>query len=678
MSLAEQNAARAKKVIAGVGVHIQSLADIAEQVKLPSVAKVLRDQKAALAEDTFKLPVLGRFRNGKSTFLNSLLCEIASANPDINGRGPLPADTLPTTAILTTINYGPSPMVTVERFDGRNEEWSLSRFQKESVIRRNPEENQEFFKEIREFKLRYPSETLKSGITLLDTPGTDDIGERTEIVQALIHQVDAAIVVLRSDSLGGQEERNFIMSLKLAELHDLFFVINRREGRMVDDDLQAEAWYRIADMCLGKGRYAGQNLADHNIFFVDAKAGLEGRLNRDPAKLAASGLDAFERRLSDYLERNKRPAHVKRFVQGADAQGRAIDDAIGKLIPTIKTKADEFRARLQALQPQLNDIRSRVAALPGKIKSYRSRAEDKLRISFQDMINSLCADLESELKKKPIPSIDKISVIDRVTLPFWKKTVQKETLAAAQEIFEERVTAWRKNPPDKPGAAALLGQLFQEMIDDIVAEVTRIQRKFEVIQFELVGFAPDVDATKETAGSWVGNIVVGAVSLIAPDHAYGYQARGWGGVFSSILVHAATWSVVLFLGGPAGWAVAAGTLASIVWTAFTAPEKLKEMYRKQVCEKMIPKIRELPATAAPAITAGIADIFAKFEEGLMKAVKQEVAKEEDTINEQMEMATKNADEKRRLLEVLERYRAEVSKCREGLQNTLIAVQSATL
>lgn len=673
MSLAEQNAAQAKKVIEGVGSRIDALAAIADRVKLPTVAMKLREQKTALAEDTFRLPVLGRFRNGKSTFLNALLCETTHPVPDLDGApGPLPANDLPTTAKLTTINYNRSTSVLVVKLDGRNEDWSLRRYIAESIIRRDPDENERFFKDILGFEMAFPSKTLQSGITILDTPGTDDIRERTEIVEALVNRVDAAIVLLRSDALGGQDERAFIHSLKDSNLNDLFFVVNRRDGRVVDNDLKRETWYRIAELCLRAPRYAGQELSDRNIFFVDAKAALEARVQGNAQKLAASGMDLFELRLSEFLEKNKRAVHVRRFVEGADAHARSIDASICKLIPSLRAKAEEFRAKYQMLQPQLRGIRERKQQLSRSINGYRDRVAMALAVSFQDMINMLCRDLPMELSKQRIPSIDDANPLGRLTLPFFKKKLRAETEAAAKSIYESQLSAWSKNSPDKPGAQRVMNDLLLDMSTQIEEVFKGIKRQFNEIQIELVGLDPSVGEL-ESSDTWAKNVMLGAMAVVWPDYAYNLAAGGGGTLLRGVLVHGATYMVVMWMSGPVTWAIAAGTAVNVFVTAATSPDKLKERFRAQVCEAVIPGLRELPLLATPKIKEEVNKTFDKIESAVLSAAEVVIAKEEDTLREQLETVTKSADEKRTLLSALEGYRCEVKKNREELQNALIAI-----
>lgn len=175
MRLSEQLEQDFKYLMKQVGVPIETLATVAAQLKQPEVAKRLNDVYAQMKSDTFHLIVLGRFKNGKSTFLNALLGSHTHPVPELGGSdGPLPMDDLPCTATLTRINYGEKPSVRVWKFDGKSEPWSLQKYLDQARVRADNEETYHFFRDIREFELTYPAELLKAGITLLDSPGTDD------------------------------------------------------------------------------------------------------------------------------------------------------------------------------------------------------------------------------------------------------------------------------------------------------------------------------------------------------------------------------------------------------------------------------------------------------------------------------------------------------------------------
>lgn len=674
MSLAKQSAANAKRVIEGIGPHIDALASIADGLKLSTIAKRLREQRASLEDDTFLLAVLGRFRNGKSTFLNAMLCELTHPVHDCS-HGPLPATVNPTTAKVTKVDYSQSTAVKVFKFDKRHEDWSLSRLHEEGIIRRDPDDHARFFNNIEYFHVWYPSTTLQSGITILDTPGTDDIRERTEIVEDWLNRIDAAIVLLRSDVLGGEDEREFIQSLQECELRDVFYVVNRREGRLVDDDLKAESWYRIADLCHGAPRYAGQNPADQRIYFVDAKAALEGRLSGDRSTIAESGLEVFERKLSDYLEKGRRPIHVRRFVSGASAHADLIDSKLDNLIPTLQAKAEEFRAKYQSLQPRLREIHVKAERLPRIIRGYRDRVEMALMVSFQQMINDLCRDLKGELENRRCQWADGADMLGRLALPFNKKKLRAEIEANAKSIYMTRLNAWQKNPPTQPGAAQVLDKLAGQMAEEIEDVVNGISRDYAEIQFELLGLDSTL-AVEEEAKSWAKGVLVGALTLVSPD--YGYSAAAgsnFGSMMRGVLLHAGTYVTVSLLGGPAGWAFLAGVLVNITWTAVTAPEKLKARYCEDICSALNPQLRNLPDKARLAISTQMDKVFKSIEQAFQDALATRIATEEEGLREQMELASKSAEEKQTVLNHLQQCRQQVQEHRERLQDAIIAAEA---
>ena len=224
--------ARAKKVIG-------NLAAIAAGLDMKETTARLELTAERLASDTFQIIVTGRFKNGKSTLLNALLGRTTCQVPELGlGRGPMPVGELPCTATLTSIRYAERPSVRAWAFDGTCEEWSLEKYQREGTVRQSENETREFFRSIREFEMAFPAELCQSGVTLIDSPGTDDIPERTEVTRQAIGRCDAAIVVYRSDILAGEDERKFVRETLLRSGTRLFTVVNMQDGRAADERYQ--------------------------------------------------------------------------------------------------------------------------------------------------------------------------------------------------------------------------------------------------------------------------------------------------------------------------------------------------------------------------------------------------------------------------------------------------------
>lgn len=691
MSFAEKNAAQAKRILDNVGPHMEAIATIGDRVNQKETARQIREQIAGLMSDTFNLIILGRFRNGKSTFLNAMLCELTHPVPGLGGLGgPMPVSYNPTTAVLTAINYGPAPSVLVRKAGGRTEQWSLEKYLEESKIKRDPDENEQFFKDIEQFEAQFPSKTLQSGITMWDGPGTDDISERTEIVTAASNKCDSAIVLLRSDSLGGQDERKFIQSLYECELKDLFFVINRRDGRAVDDDMKQEAWNRIVHMVQGGPKWTGQDLAGKHIYFVDAKAALEGRLAGDHAKLAASGMVEFEARLLEFLEKEKRAVHLERFVSGVNRHAQRIDESVAKLIPGLKVQADEFMRRYESLKPELDALRKKVDEVPRIVRRYRDLAASDLEASFRKAVNDLIRDLPAELAKKPIPAIDDANVLMRMVINFKKKKAYEETSAAATGICKERLKGWADAPKTQPGSQQVMDRLIARMEEEICEQIYNIKQRYDRAQHLLTGLDPSAVAVGgggTTNADWAKRILGGALAVVAPDYGVSFMNEGVKGLGKSFAVHMGVGLLVLGLGGPVGWAFAAGVAAGLIRTALFAPEKMKEQVRVQVSDTFIngvpagkdapaqPGLRHLADNTAPAIQARVAETFDKLEVALRQTVSVEVESEEAAIKLQLANATKGAEEKQALLKGYEACRQTIASCRAALEQAIVVVRT---
>ncbi len=687
VSFAEKNAAQAKAIMARVGPHMEALAVIADRVNQKDTAKKVREQIAGLTSDTFNLIILGRFRNGKSTFLNAMLCELTHPVPGLGGLGgPMPVSYNPTTAVLTAIAYGETPSVSVRKAGGRTEEWSLEKYLDESKIKRDPEENERFFKDIEQFEAKFPSKTLQSGITMWDGPGTDDISERTEIVTAASNKCDSAIVLLRSDSLGGQDERKFIQSLYDCELKDLFFVVNRRDGRAVDDDMKQEAWNRIAHMVQGGPKWTGQDPATRHIYFVDAKAALDARLSGDHAKLVDSGMVEFEGRLLDFLEREKRAIHLERFVSGVNRHAQRIDETIAKLIPGLKVQADDFMRRYQQLQPELEALKKKVDEVPRIAGRYRDLAAADLEASLRKVVNDLIRDLPDELAAKKIEAVDD-AFWSRPFIGMLKKKVYQQTADAAKSICDARFDAWKDAPSPRPGAQQVMDRVVERMVEEISEQVRDIKSRYDRVQVQLTGLSPaELGQTGGPGGEWGKRVLAGAFSLISPDYGISFMNEGMKGLGKSVLLHFGVGALVGFLGGPIGWAIAAAVAAGMIRTAIFAPDQIKKQVAKEVTDGLLngapatkdkpaqPGLRELADQLAPKLREKVGEFFDTLETGLRQAVAIEVEAEEATIREQLANASKGAEEKQLILTTLGEFRQHIANSRAGLEQAIELVR----
>src|SRR5262249_9811065 len=125
-----------KKIVSKTSTAIQGVAQVGTDLGMSEVAKRLNEIEKLLHSETFKVIVLGRFKNGKSTVMNALLGKLTHPVSDLPpGKGPMPTDDLPCTATLASIRYSEKPYVKAWKTDGKYDPWTLTDFLKKGTVK---------------------------------------------------------------------------------------------------------------------------------------------------------------------------------------------------------------------------------------------------------------------------------------------------------------------------------------------------------------------------------------------------------------------------------------------------------------------------------------------------------------------------------------------------------------
>ncbi|MGD0276534.1 MAG: dynamin family protein, partial [Syntrophales bacterium] len=129
--------------------------------------------------------ILGQFKAGKSSFLNSLI-----------GQQLLPVGVIPVTTVITRIRYGEKERVVVSHFDGTTSEIALSDLDEYTSEAKNPA-NQ---KDVNVVDIELPSLEDYAGLRLVDTPGLGSVFKyHMETSENWLPEVGAAILAISAD-----------------------------------------------------------------------------------------------------------------------------------------------------------------------------------------------------------------------------------------------------------------------------------------------------------------------------------------------------------------------------------------------------------------------------------------------------------------------------------------------
>lgn len=264
------------------------------------VVKELNELLHDIAEDMFTILVLGEFKRGKSTFINSLLKENL-----------LPSDVLPETAVISAIGYNPHAYAEVLYEDGTviQGEPTLDFLSNFSARGRENIDN------VKYIKIGHPADILEKGIVIVDTPGVDDINEqRCEVTYKFLPRAHAVIFLLDANSPMKKTEKDFIDSRLIPlGINNIIFVVNKYDNVDEDEeeDLLEEFKQRIAQA-------VEQNIDDIKVFPLSAKWALLGAINGDAKYIDASGIEPLKEQILDTafygdVETNKLERYQRRF-----------------------------------------------------------------------------------------------------------------------------------------------------------------------------------------------------------------------------------------------------------------------------------------------------------------------------------------------------------------------------
>ena len=337
------------------------------------VKENLREIGEKLDGNRFHLVVLGQFKRGKSTFINSLL-----------GDKVLPTSVVPLTSIVTLLKYGEEEVVEVLFNDGKKTTISRKQLEEYVTERGNPSNE----KKVKHVEVSYPSGYLKDGVFIIDTPGVGSTFENnTEMTYNYLPRVDAALFLLAVDPPISQSEIAFLADVK-DYVEKIFFVQNKIDYMNEEESKESMAFSKeVIEKALDSDLIT--------IYPLSAKLALEAKQSKNKKLLGKSRLPEFDKVLGDFLLKEK----GKTILRSA-------------LNSTRKLLSDEefaIQLELRAIATPLEDLEQKIQLFQEKMEVIKQDREDNVYY-FQGEIKRLIDILDRDLdrlKKREIPRLMK-------------------------------------------------------------------------------------------------------------------------------------------------------------------------------------------------------------------------------------------------------------------------------
>lgn len=650
------------------------LAEEAVALGAKEKGSVLRETAGLLREDTFRLLVVGRFKNGKSTLINALLGPIAGLDgPTISDRRIQFIKRMPATPALAEIHYADRPVVravfTEQAAKERGkayEEWSLEDYRGVSIDTKDKDR----YDHIDRFEVGVPSEVLKAGVRILDSPGIDEDLRRLTITRQAVLRSDAAIAVYKSDAFAGMEELRF-MNDNFGEQTKVYEVANMHLDQNGEGWFSPEERETVWDRLRGEGGGGRMSDSDFNaagVFFVDALAAEEGRLMGNASAEADSRIETFESALSDFLTGERQLVKLRVHTDRAEAEARDLITTAESLRDNMAEEKEVVTRKIEACEEQLGELDSRVRRVQQHLENRKREFEEVLDQQARDLVTRIRLDYPERLGEEEIPLLQS-------PVGFFKSVTNQDTLRAEVQDASDRVLRGIQSEW-KAEAQAALGHVVDRLGADLEAEAAAMDEARREIRLSLAS-SHSVDASDQGPSRMEKTIsaIGGLILTQNPVMVGAATTEGFRGVGRAFAAQAAILIPAAILGVNPLIAIPAALIGSAVFGPGFGLKRLQEKLKAAFAEKVIEHTQSAEGPREEILLKGRRQ-YTDLKDAVLASVSSVVQQERERV--EAVRRTHSLDERQREAKIaeVEAHLAQVRVCLNNLADVLAHAESS--
>jgi len=315
--------------------------------------------KEQLISNCFNLVILGQFKRGKTTLINSLI-----------GKEILPSSVVPLTSIVTILKFGKEINSKVFMQDNSEKKICIEELADYITEKGNPKN----IRGVRCAHIEYPSPFLEKGILLVDTPGVGSTFlHNTETTYEFLDHLDAALFLMSADVPISQVEKELLDTIK-GSTQKIFFVLNKI------DYLAPKEIEEIA--AFNKHVLEEMGFTVHEIWPISAKEAIKAKTTNNDVQLSQSGLLNLEDALSRFLSLEKGKIILNATIS-------KVKRAISQKLSQIAIEKKTIEASGEELENKINTFHQLVVNLKQDredIKHLLKGESDKLCLKVEEML----------------------------------------------------------------------------------------------------------------------------------------------------------------------------------------------------------------------------------------------------------------------------------------------------
>jgi GTP-binding protein EngB required for normal cell division len=179
---------------------LQKVRSTCDRMQILTLGRQIEACEGLLVENPpIDVAILGQFKAGKSSFVNSLI-----------GQNVLPVGVIPVTTVISRLQFGERERATVSFFDGTRKEIPIAELDEYTAEAKNPS-NQ---KSVEMVDIELPALADYAGLRLVDTPGMGSVFKaHMEVSANWLPEVGAAVLAVSADRPLSQNDLQLIREL---------------------------------------------------------------------------------------------------------------------------------------------------------------------------------------------------------------------------------------------------------------------------------------------------------------------------------------------------------------------------------------------------------------------------------------------------------------------------------
>jgi hypothetical protein len=309
--------------------------------------------------------------------------------------------------------------------------------------------------EVAYVELGYPAEILGGNITLVDTPGVNDLNEqRAEITYGYVPRADAVIFLLDAGQALKDSEREFLASHVLEGSRDrLIFVLGKMD-LLTPPERQAVTDYVREGL--------GKIVPDPVLFAVSAKRWLDG-------EVADSGMSELLDHLARFLDTDRAQIILDNAAADAIRTAAYLGQNLGLKQRAFELDVGELEERVASVRAQLDASKRTLDELHNRIRADASAIKSQVKLDLDQFARAFSAALPEQ-----IDSVDADDV-KRYLGPFiedkfreWAETEGAKVASLLEKLAEDVISVTNENVAAASAAlASRLGPADTEVEIDV-------------------------------------------------------------------------------------------------------------------------------------------------------------------------------------------------------------------